>query len=401
MTSPDWSIYVDLTPFDEDVETIFNDSIEYGQSVFPEWVPQAGQIEVMLLEAIAAQAANVSSSANRVPGAVVETLFIFYGITRDDGQEATATIDVTMIDDTGYTIPAASNFAFFPIGGANALIYILDEDIVVASGQTAGTGTVTAALVGLTHNDPSAGSTLQVLSTTPYLLTSTFNTSPAGGTEAEDDDTYFTRATTTLRSFSAALTTAVQIEAYVLINYPNDVFRCKVYDRRRQNDRDTTSPTYDTHDGFALVVVAGLNAVISDTSDVPLSIAQQEEIEDDLDLKTNTGLVTELVNVELVDIDIEVIVVPFVGFTTGQIQLNVDSALDAYLSPNNWDWSDTLRETELISLIDQVEGVDYVEQIVSVATSSVNATVTGNDVAFHLLGSSPESGTHIITVNTP
>ena len=74
MTSPDWSQYVDLTVYDQTATEIFDESIDYAIDVLPEWEPQAGQIEVVLLEAMATQAASVAAAANRVPGAVMETL---------------------------------------------------------------------------------------------------------------------------------------------------------------------------------------------------------------------------------------------------------------------------------------------------------------------------------------
>jgi uncharacterized phage protein gp47/JayE len=328
----------------------------------------------------------------------METLLLLYDIERDEGAAATATIDVIAINTSGYTIPAGANFAYFPPNNGTALAYTLDADINIPAGSSTASGTVTAQEVGTPHNDPSLGATLQILITMPYLLSTMFATAPSGGTDPESDSDYFTRASTTLRSYSAALTTATQIEAWVLVTYPNTVYRAQVYDRRRKNDRDTTSPTFDVHDGFSLVAVAGLNATISDTSDVPLTVQERQDIEAALDLKTNTGLVTELVNAELVDITVNITVVPFIGYTVSQIQNNITAALDLYLSPNQWNWSDTVRENEILALVDGVDGVDYVSSLSSVTTTSGNATVSGNDVSFHLLGSLPVSTGHTITV---
>jgi len=401
VTSPDWSEYVDLTVYDQDATELFNEAIDYGIDTLPEWAPQSGNIEVVVLEAIATQASNVATAANRVPGAVMETLLLLYDIERNDGTKATATVDVTMINDTGYVVPADTYFAYFPAGNGQPLVYSLDEDITIAAGGSTGQGQITALEVGTEYNDPSIGATLQILSTMPYLLSSTLNTQPEGGTEPETDEEFFARATTTLRSYSAALTTAVQIESWVLVTYPNDVYRAKAYDRRRKSDRDNTSPTFDLHDGYALVVVAGFNATITDTSDVLLAVGELDIISTALDAKTNVGLVTELVNAELVDVNVEITVMPYIGYTTTQVQLAIDAAFDEYFSPNNWNWADTIRETEIIALVDNVEGVDYVDQVISVSTASANATVTGNDMAFHLLGSLPVSTTHIVNVLSP
>lgn len=402
MTSPDWAEYVDLTIYDTSPVDIFNEAIDYARDVLPEWTPQAGQLEVVLIEAIATAAAGVGEAANRVPGAVMETLLLLYGIERDAGQKAVATIDVTMINNSGYVVPANSAFSYFPPNDGTPLVYILDEDITIPAGSTTGSGLVTAQDIGIEYNDPPDGSALQVLATMPYLISSSLQAQPEGGTDPETDDEYFTRASTTLQSYSAALTTATQIQSWVLVTYPNEVNRCSVYDRRRKSDRDTTSATYDVHDGFALVVVAGLNAIITDTSDVPLDTAELEIIEAALDLKTNTGLVTELVNAQLVDVTVDVTVVPFLGYTNSEVTTNITEALNEYLSPNEWDWSETVRQTEIIALIDNVEGVDYVDALNSLSTTSGEATVNGNgDIDFHQLGTLPVSTGHTITILSP
>ncbi len=119
-------------------------------------------------------------------------------------------------------------------------------------------------------------------------------------------------------------------------------------------------------------------------------------------MKTNTGLVTELVNAELVEISVSVQVMPYVGYTSSQIITAVTDALNEYLSPNRWDWSDTVRQTEIISLIDGVEGVSYVDELSDLSISSGNATVDINgDISFNLLGTLPVSTGHTISVLAP
>jgi Baseplate J-like protein len=65
------------------------------------------------------------------------------------------------------------------------------------------------------------------------------------------------------------------------------------------------------------------------------------------------------------------------------------TAVQEYLSPATWNWSSTVRYNELISLLDQVEGVDYV---VSITTPSADVTLSG-------VASLPTPGTVSITVD--
>jgi hypothetical protein len=62
------------------------------------------------------------------------------------------------------------------------------------------------------------------------------------------------------------------------------------------------------------------------------------------------------------------------GFDTAAVDAAATAAVQEYLSPANWSWSSTVRYNELISLLDQVEGVDYV---VSLTTPSADVTLTG------------------------
>ena len=50
--------------------------------------------------------------------------------------------------------------------------------------------------------------------------------------------------------------------------------------------------------------------------------------------------------------------------------------LEEYLSVYNWSWAETVRLNDLISVIDQVEGVAYVATVAEPAT---DVTLSGDD----------------------
>jgi hypothetical protein len=52
MTSPDVTPYVDLTIFDASSQQIFLDAIDYAKVALPEYAPQEGSIETVLLQAL-------------------------------------------------------------------------------------------------------------------------------------------------------------------------------------------------------------------------------------------------------------------------------------------------------------------------------------------------------------
>lgn len=389
MASVDWTDYVDLTPYDVSAVDLFEDAISYAQQTLPAWVPEAGNIEVVVTEAVATIAARVIAAANRVPGAVVETLLKLFDIDRSDGIKATGTVSITAVDSVGYTVPAGTAVSYFPVDGTQPLTYILDNDVTIAAGSTTGTSTVTAQVVGTAHNKPSTGARLQVLATMPYVLSTSFSVAPSGGADAESDDEFFDRAVTTLASYSSALVTENQISTYVLTNYPT-VHRCKTYSRRRSADRDTTDGDYTTHDGYALVVLTKENDDINDTSDVSLTASELQEIEDDLEDRTVSSLEVELANAQLISIDVSASFNVLPTYLTSAVEDAVTAALQNYLNPNTWDWDSVVRANEIVVLIDQVPGVDYVSSVaLDLNGGETNATDDGTNITMHLLGSLP------------
>jgi hypothetical protein len=213
MVSPDFSDYVDLTPFDTTVSSILEESITQARALIPSWEPRVGQMETTLLEATAYQTATLANAANRLPAATVETLLKLYGVNRSNGVKATATITINFTDTAGYTVPASTPFAYYGNAG-EVLVYLLDAAQSVSAGASKLTlSPVTAQAVGSAYNNPANGSVLQVLATVPYISSVVFDAKPAAGADAESDTTYFSRAVTVLAGYSAVLATETQIQS--------------------------------------------------------------------------------------------------------------------------------------------------------------------------------------------
>lgn len=406
MTSPDWSDYVDLTLYDLSATDVFNEAITAARTSLPEWIPYAGSIEVVLLEAIATEVANVVAAANRVPGATTETLLKLFGVERSDGVKATAEITAVMVDTQGYSIPSGTSFAYFPPDDRDPVVYVTTADLSVPNGSTNGSVAVEAQDVGTAGNEASVGSPVQVLSTLPYVKSTTLTVAPSGGLEAEDDATFFARAVNTLQSYSAAASTASQIESVILTDHNPPVWRARTFDLERASDRDTSVAGWvaGDHPGYVLAVVAKQNADNADLSDVVLTAGELQAIENDINDRTNASLIVNVVNAEIVDVAVELTVYKKTGYQTTVVLDSIESALNSWLSSNAWDWNDTVRVNDIIALVDAVEGVDYVDSVTSLTSTSANASnVSGvaSDLQLHLLGSltTPDTANHAITVN--
>jgi len=392
MVSPDWSTYIDLTPFDTTVSSILEESLTQAKALLPQWTPRVGQIETTMMEATAYQTANLANAANRLPASTVETLLKLYGIDRSDGVKATATVDIVFTDTLGHTIPAETPFAYIP-SGSTTYVYMLDADATVASGSSSLSAVaVTAQAVGLGHNTPSNGSALQILATIPYVSTVTLASKPLGGLDAETDSVYFTRAINTLSGYSSTLATETQLRSYVLATYGATVFRTKAYNMRRYADRNVVTSgnaAAGTHSGYVLLSVAGenTNGYSRAIEDATVSASDISTIGTDIAGRIQSGLIVEIHNAELVGVGVTCEVFKTTAAASGTVNGAVQTALETYLDSDAWDWDRVIRVNEIISLLDNVTGVDYVKSVVlSLPEETVAGATTANLTATYANG---------------
>jgi hypothetical protein len=403
-TSPDFSEYVDLTIYDPDVETLLNQIITYGRAIIPEWTPAAGEVEMMLAEVFAVGAVDLANYINRLPGGILEAVIALFDVERSDGVAATGTVQFTMVDTNGHTIPSGTNVVY--TDGLVPLVFTTDSDLVISSGSSTGSVSVTALTVGSAHNSVPASATVQAISNTDYVSTVEF-TSTNGATGGEDPDTdevFLSRVTNTFSTYSSALVTPSQIRASVLDNFRSTAYRCAVYDKERYLDRAVSSTT--EHPGYVLVAVANQNATNSsgNFSDTTLSASEISNIRTHLEDRIPAGLQVDIMSAEVVSVSVTASVVTLSGSDTSVVQTAINNALAAYFDPNVWDWTKSVvRVNEVISLIDGVVGVDYVDSVSLAGTSEIfpagadNFTVS-TDLQLNNLGTLVGNGTHTLTV---
>jgi hypothetical protein len=376
--SPDVKKYVDLTVFDENPTTILNDILTTGRGLLPEWQPQVGQIELVLAEAFAVRSAEVANAINRVPSATTEVLLQLFGLTRSDGVKASATLSLTFTETA--TLPAGTEFLYVNAVTGVSYIFTLDQDatqtLVSPAETVTGTFAVTAQTVGTAYNFSADNESVVLLARTAnFLESASFATSPSGGTDAESDATYFSRGVNLLASYTSATTTASQIKYYVSANktYAN---RVGVFNRRRYRDRDTTTESYGFHDGAVLVAVGQtVSNAASAGTELAVSASNLTDLYDSLDERTPSGLTIDVMSAELAEIEVNATVKKKTGYTGSTVQTAITNALKSYIDPNTWDFDHlVVRRNEIISLIDSVEGADYV------TTLTMNGkTLSGSD----------------------
>ena len=399
-TSPDFSRYVDLSIYDTDAETILNDIISYARGVLPQWSPLAGEVEVVLAEAIAASSANMASYINRLPNATSEILMRLFGVTRSDGTAATGVVQFTMVDTSGYTVPAGTSIAYVAVNSV-AYVYKTTSDLTVPNGNDTGSVTVEAVAVGTGYNSATTSSNLSMLSNNRFVSSVVFTTAPSGGANPETDQDFFDRASNLFTTYSSALVQDSQIQAFVLSNFPTVAYRVRSFDQRRYRDRDISADSYTSHPGYVLLAVGSQNASQSDYSDITVSPSGLASVRSSVESKLPTGVVLDIMSAEVVSVEVSANVVAAQGYDTGVVEASVRKALNDYLDPNVWDWSKQyVRNNELIALIDGVEGVDYVRTVTTNGFSEIgsnNFTNVEEGVRLNNLGTLVGSRPHNVS----
>lgn len=360
MPSPDATPYVDLSLFDKDPQDIFNDALVNLQSYLPEWEPREGHTEVLLMESLALEVAQLVFAINRVPGAVLEVLLRLYGVDRDPGSFPAGTATFTFVDDTGHNLPLGTRLAVQVPGEEDGMVFATIANIDVAEGTTE----VTVPIVGTVATTSANG----LPSTTPVeLLDSVVSVEfvelagpIGGGAGPEEDVEWFARG---INRFARLTETLVLPGHFVSAAL-----------ERPEVERAFTVDNYDPTGGGVPGDDPGHVTVAVYGDGAPLSGPQKAAIEADFDLKVLASLAVHVVDPTITDVDVDVEVIALAGWDPAVVEANIVAALTDYLSPLTWEWASTVYRNELISLVDQVAGV---ARVVDVNVPAVDLPLVG------------------------
>ena len=178
MASPDVSKYVDLSVYDESASTSLQTILQAARGFVPGWLPDTGQIEIAIAEAIALRSSQVVTAINRLPGATVETLLELFGITKSTGVQSTATVKITAYGN--FDLDANSELLY--VDTATGTSYVFETSSAVNLLPVKTTGKLTLAGVTASTTYPAGTQfTVTVGSTTyTYRADNDFTTDGSG-----------------------------------------------------------------------------------------------------------------------------------------------------------------------------------------------------------------------------
>ncbi|HVL33900.1 MAG TPA: baseplate J/gp47 family protein [Actinomycetota bacterium] len=377
--SLDLSDYIDLTLNDADPDDLVARALELAQTVLPDWVPRTGNVEVALLEVLAVVAAENVYAINRVPEAVVEALLGLFGITRDAGQPPTADLTFTLSDDAGHAIPAGTSARLILGGDFEPVTFTTDAELVIAPGVDSGTVAATGNRNTIDANGFPAGTILELEDAVAFVDVVELATDVTDGAAPEADIDFLDRGVTQLSRLVSTLVLPEHFTAAALVH--TFVARATTIDNF---DASAVSGDPGDHAGHVSVYALGADGAM-------LSAGEKTTLDEDLEAKAMANIAVHIADPTITDVDVTVSVVRDPDYDPADVQAAIEAALETYLDPSNWAWSKVVRRNELISLIDHIEGVEYVQTLDEPAAD----VVLPGDAAL------AAAGTFTVTVNDP
>lgn len=190
-------------PIETNPETLAQDVFDYITAQEPNWTPADGNLDVWIIRAIAAKAAENRTLASDVP----DSIFGFFGsslmaIPPVDAVQATADTTWTLTNTVGHTIPAGT-FVGIRNDNGDLITFATVADVIVAPGDNvtaAGEVLLRAVDAGTQANGLSA--TPELIDVIDWVQSIAIVGSSGGGVDAETNDTYLNRLTTKLQQLS-------------------------------------------------------------------------------------------------------------------------------------------------------------------------------------------------------
>ncbi|MCU1588787.1 MAG: hypothetical protein JWP11_43 [Frankiales bacterium] len=345
MTSPDVTAYVDLTLFDRSVQDVIDGLVASMQIQFPDWVPIEGHTEVVLLEAVAEEIWRLEQAANRVPPATFEGIVRLLGLVRDPGTGPVMPVRFNAADALGHTIPVGTRLRFTSTDGLTVLDLVTDADAGIAVGATFGVTTATATSPTATLNGGTTGTIIPV-DTLPYIDSIVLNGAITSGRDAETSTAYLNRGANRLTRLTSTLVhgdqfaTAAEDDPAVVRAHGVDLF-----------NSDAGSGVPGDHPGHVTVLVSG-------PAGAALSAPEKTALQATLAAEALVNLGVHIANSTITTVAVTADLKRTPTAVAADVITAAQAALTAFLNPDTWPYGRVVYRNDLISLLDQVPGVD-------------------------------------------
>ena len=348
-------------PLDSDPDVLYQEAVERIQQTWPDFEPNPGQLGTVLMLGWAYMFSSLAVLASSMPEEAFQqagkTLF---STPPQEAAPAQVGSTWTAIDNRGYKIDAGTEVVIAETGDELHGFTVLTE-VVIAPGATAtATGEVmlSAIIPGEQANDLTANA--DPVDSLDWISSIVLDGTTSGGEDAETPTDYSNRLRKVLQLLTPRpiIPTDFEIAALQIVG----VERALAVDGYNPADR--------TSNNERMVTVA-----VIDESGNAVSAPIKAEVEADLEAKREVNFVVHVVDPNYTVIDASARIKAQPGFSDATVIANVEAALTNYFDPANWGlptfgdpsssggWRLTTfaRFYEVVDVMNQAQGVDYIE----------------------------------------
>jgi hypothetical protein len=351
--------YIDV-PIDSEPTDLAEEAFDYLQEQVPGWLPSPGNLEAWLIEALAQLAGELRALAVLVPDAIFQWFGqTVLGLAPFEATAAQGVTDWTMIDDSGYTIPAGTLVSITPPGSTDAYAFQTLADAVVPAGQTVVYGVQVQAV------EPGADSSgitgdVEVIDALDFVDTVTLEGPTSGGADAETSDAYLDRLSDLLTLLSPR---PILPQDFAVLAQRS----IAGVGRATAIDLYNPGPPVDTNCPRCVTVV------VTDENGNPCSSTVKTEVLTLLQAQREVNFLVFVADPTYTTIDVTFQVKVYPGYDPAEVAGRVITQLQTYLSPASWgqppygdtsarSWINdtTVRYLEVAEQINRVDGVNYI-----------------------------------------
>lgn len=379
-------------PIDTDPQDVAQDAFDYLTAVIPGWTPNVPNLDVWIIQALAAIAAESRDVASQVPTSIFRWFGAYLaGVQPVDASAASVYAVFTALDNKGYTIPA-NTVVSIQASGSDSAAFQTIQDETIATGLTQSSPILLIAV-----EEGAAGSGLGgvgvlagLITPLDFVSTVVLQGITTGGEDAEDDAVYLNRLAATMTLLAPR---PILAEDFA-------IFAREIPGVYRAVAIDGYDPDTATFNNARMVTVSAVDSAGNGVS-TPVSAA----ILADLDARREVNFVVNYVNPSSTAIAVTYSVHLLAGTDDAAVLSSINDALTAYLSSATWGsteddpqgWLNTtsVRYLEVAQVINQVSGVEY---IASLAIGVEGGALSNADVALPGVAPLPRVGTLTGTV---
>lgn len=359
-------------PLEVDSTDLEGDAYDYVQTYFPEWEPREPHLAVILTEAYMQQVADTQEMASDVPPTIFRYFGRLVGIVPTESIPATANATVTTSIDTGITWEAGELMFRINIAGEDYAGFENSEPVIIPPGSTS----TTFQIVALNEGTEANGLTgpLEPMTIDDRISSVSLIGTTSGGSDEEDEDTFLDRLAERLRLLADHPILPEDFEIYTRTAFPGVVDRVLAL--------DLYDPETDTYDNERMVTVVPIGPDGESVEEHHPAIAAALNAVREINFLVNVMAPT------YTEVSVSATVTAYPTWKPSDVKANVEAALASYLHPARWgqpqfgedrrwvlDGWEKVRFSELMTVINNVEGVNYIVDDEITINGNVNTSL--------------------------